>query len=144
MLETEMRWGTKQSRLQDLAFFLLVFLQSSVLRLLAFFSYDVIVVAKNFQSRRKVNFQGVGLLLSSHSFTKITFIANNTLWVNRETRTVIVKERYFPLPGIFLSSLSSTVNDIRRKLYMVRHTQLQENEQKECQILLSRLLTNGI
>ena len=62
-------------------------------QLLAFFSYDVIVVAKKFQSRMKVNFQGVGLLLSSHTFTKIIRFS--------------------------LSFLSSTVNDISRKLYMV-------------------------
>ena len=55
-------------------FFLLVFLQSSVLAKIVAFFYDVIVVQKKFQSRRKVNFQGVGLLLSSHSFPNITFI----------------------------------------------------------------------
>ena len=99
---------------------MLVFLWSSVLLLLAFFSYDVIVVAKKFQSRKKVNFQGVGLLLSSHSFTKITFISNNTLWVDPATLAVIVKEtKSNGKIQIYLSFLSSTVNDIRRKLSMV-------------------------
>ena len=59
---------------------------------LAFFSYDVIVVPKSSSREEKVNFQGVGLLLSLHSFTKITFIGNNTLWVDLAPGTVIVKE----------------------------------------------------
>ena len=43
--------------------------------------------------------------------------------------------------GLFsLSFPSPTVNDIRRKLYMVRTYSTVENEQKECQMLQSRPL----
>ena len=40
-----------------------------------------------------------------------------------------------------LSFLSSTVNDIRRQIIWSEHTQLYQNDQKECQILQSSLLT---
>ena len=41
-----------------------------------------------------------------------------------------------------LAFFSSTVNDIRGKLYMVgTYSNVEKNEQKECQILQSRLLT---
>ena len=82
---------------------MLVKIQSNkLLRFLAFF-YDVIVDPKKFQSRRKVNFQEAGLLLSLYSFTKIAFIGNNTLLVDPATRAVIVKERFFIYQGIIIS-----------------------------------------
>ena len=49
--------------------------------------------SKKFQSRMKVNFRGVGLLLSLHSFAKITFIGNNTLWVDPATHALRAVER---------------------------------------------------
>ena len=48
--------------------------------------------SKKVSVKKEVHFLGVGLLLSSHSFPKITFIGNNTLWVNPATHI------YFALP----------------------------------------------
>ena len=39
--------------------------------------------------------RGVGLLLSSHSFAKITFIGNNTLWVDPATHAEIVSHQHY-------------------------------------------------
>ena len=49
--------------------------------------------SKKFKSRRKVHFLCLGLLFSSHSFPKITFFGNNTIWVDPATHTVISKSK---------------------------------------------------
>ena len=79
--------------------------------------------SKKFQSRWKVHFLWVGLLLSSHSFSKVTFIGNNTLWIDPATHLVVCyllcEKLNFPLRkslGFFLITmpkleLFETVNE---------------------------------
>ena len=61
----------KLSSLDDIMwrYFKSFFIVELIPGVLAFSCY-IIVVQKNFQSRRKVNFPGVGLLLSSHSLAQ--------------------------------------------------------------------------
>ena len=98
-LETPMSQSQEQSRLQYMAFFCSFFYSRMYQQILQLSSMTSQLFKKKFQSRRKVHFLGVGLLLSLHSFNKITFIGNNTLQVNPATHTVIAKRDIFPIPG---------------------------------------------
>ena len=82
------------------------------------FSYYVIVVQKMFQSRRKVNFQGVGLLLSSHSFTK------NIHWQQHNMSRSCDPWVSLDFPISFDCILSDTHHFLKRKPYIAQPTRL--------------------
>ena len=104
-----------------MAFFLLVFLQSSVLTRLVAFFYDVILVQK------KVPVEKESSLSRGRAITFLALFYQNHIKSG---------ERVDFLSHFLLLHLMGS----EEGFIWSEYTQLYENEQKECQILQSRLL----